>query len=192
MTRTSGLISQTVSFEVAYKHTMKTIYTNTVAEAKRKLVNKVLDRAPPDIDSSEITLPRLTRTTLSQVRSLYCKELKSYQVMIGSSPNDLCPICRHASHTTKHLFQCPDAPTNLNLLSLWNNPHGTAYFLQSLSSFIYLSLNPLLPCPPSEPPPVARAPCISLLLLRTDEPWQTKQPTNNPPARKLADALDTI
>jgi hypothetical protein len=109
---------------------MRTIHTNTVAEVKRKLVNKVLGRAPPDVDLSKITLRHLTRTTLSQVCSVYYKELKSYQHIIGSSPNDLCPIRQSASHTTKHLFECLDAPINPNLLSLC----GTTMWSSRLSS----------------------------------------------------------
>jgi hypothetical protein len=104
--------------EVSYKRTIKVIHTKAVSECKQKLVNKVLGRAPPDIDPFEISLPHISRTTLSQIRSLYNIELKCYQAKIVFSPDDVCPICRGAAHTTMHLFECPDAPTNLNVLSL--------------------------------------------------------------------------
>jgi hypothetical protein len=131
-----------------YKETIKDIHTKVVTESKRKLINKVLGRAPPDIDPSEMSLPRLTRSTLSQIRSKYCNKLKTYQAKIGSFPDNICPVCRGAPHTTKHLFDCPAAPTNIEVLSLWKSPHGAADFLRSLPSFDHLPPNPLTPVLP--------------------------------------------
>ena len=142
--------------ESLYKQTIKDIHTKVVTESKSKLINKVLGRAPPDIDPSEMSLPRLTRSTLSQIRSQYCNELKTYQARIGSSPNDICPVCRGAPHTTRHLFECPAAPTNLKVLSLWKDPRGAADFLRSLPSFDRLPPNPPYPRPPPMPPPRTR------------------------------------
>jgi hypothetical protein len=98
--------------EVFYKRTIEAIHTKVVSECKKKLLNKVLYRVSPGINPSEISLLRISRTTLSQVRSFYNKELKSCQAKIGSSPDDVCPICQGAAHTTMHLFECPLTSTS--------------------------------------------------------------------------------
>jgi hypothetical protein len=53
--------------EASYKRTLKQIHTTVVTECKQKLVNKVLGTAPPDIDPPESSLPRISRTTPSQL-----------------------------------------------------------------------------------------------------------------------------
>jgi hypothetical protein len=80
--------------KASYKRTIKKINIDVVTECKKKLVNTVLGTAPPDIDSSEKSFPCVTRSTLNQLRSSYSKDLKSYQVRIGTSPDDVCPVCR--------------------------------------------------------------------------------------------------
>jgi hypothetical protein len=132
---TDGVLS-----EASYKKTIKQIHTTVVTECKRKLVNKVLGTAPSDIDLSESSLPQISRTTLSQLRSSYSKDLRTYQARIGTSPDD---ICRNSPHITKHIFECPDAPTDLNVCALWNSPCGAADFLRSLPSLSHLPVNPL-------------------------------------------------
>ena len=142
--------------KIAYKRCINGIHTSVVSSCKQKLVNKVLGTVPPDIDPSESTLPRRSRTTLTQLRSLHCNNLKSYQAKIGTSQDDICPICREAPHTTRHLFECPAAPTNLSVLDLWKKPQEAADFLRTLPDFNHLPVNPPLPPPPPEPPPAAR------------------------------------
>jgi hypothetical protein len=115
---------------------------------KRRSNNKLLDGPPPDIDPSEKTLPRTSRCTLTQLRSRKCKDLKSYQHQIGSSPDDLCPACHGTSHTTAHLFSYPALPTDLGVLDLWRGPREATYFLRTSTSFTHLPH----PDPPPEPP----------------------------------------
>jgi hypothetical protein len=142
----------------AVKRTLKEIHTKVVADHKRTLVNKVLGSSPPPVDPSEQTLGRPTRCTLTQLRSDYCKNLKTYQARIGTAPNDLCPECLSVPHTSKHVFNCPSLPTSLTVRSLWSHPREAADFLRSSTSFANLPPNPPLPRPPPEPPPIARAP----------------------------------
>jgi hypothetical protein len=159
-----------------YKKTIKQIHTTVVSECKRKLVNKVLGTASPDHDPSESSFPSISRTTLSQVRS----RSKTYQYRIGTSPENVGPICRNAIHTTRYLFECQAAPINPNVHSLWNNPRGSADFLKSLPSFDHLPPNPPFPRTPPFPPQ-SRLLWLGLLLHATtpllhhptEKPWQT-------------------
>ena len=94
--------------------TMKKLHTNhTAATIERLAPNRVTGTSPPLIIKSERVLSRVQRTTLSQLRSGWCRQLKSYQALIGNSTDDLCPDCGLASHTTAHLFDCPSHPTPL-------------------------------------------------------------------------------
>jgi hypothetical protein len=134
--------------EVSLKRFLKAIHTNMVAANKRALNNKLLRGPPPDIDPTDRTLPRSSRCTLTQLRSRKCKDLKSYQHEIGSSPDDICPACRSMSHTTAHLFACPALPTNLGVLDLGKRSHEATYFQRTIPSFSHLPPNP----PPSSSP----------------------------------------
>jgi hypothetical protein len=144
-----------VLHQVSYKHVLESIHMSIVTENKLSLTSKLLGTASPDINPIEASLPRRTRTTLSQLRSTYCNDLKSYQNRIGSSPDELCPACRGTTHTTEHLFGCPSSPTDLGKLNLWKHPREAADFLWSLPSFDYLALKPPSPDSP-EPPPLAQ------------------------------------
>ncbi|KAI5756421.1 hypothetical protein M8J77_024977 [Diaphorina citri] len=92
-------------------------------------VNRVLDDVPPDINGAEIDLPRSTRCTLAQLRSGWCRLLNSYMSRIDGVTSNSCPKCNTGSHDVKHLFQCPAAPTNLDVTTLWTNPTEAARFL---------------------------------------------------------------
>ena len=87
--------------------TISSIHTDIVQESIITLApNNILNRQPPPIDPSKNYLPRIMRSTLSQLPCGHCARLQSYQHKIGSSPNDLCPECNARPHTTSHLFQC--------------------------------------------------------------------------------------
>ena len=107
------------------------IHTEEVAKAIDNIPpNKVLGQKAPEISSEEKTLPRGTRSTLSQLRSGYSSYLKSYLNRINPqkySPN--CPDCNFVCHDTMHLFDCPSKPTDLTVNSLWTTPVTAATFL---------------------------------------------------------------
>ena len=59
-----------------YEQKLKHLHTKSV-----KMIitnNKILNTVPPEINNSEKTLPRKTRSTLAQLRSGYSKYLNSY------------------------------------------------------------------------------------------------------------------
>ncbi|MCP4061384.1 MAG: hypothetical protein GY738_29760 [Pseudoalteromonas sp.] len=136
-----------------YKFTISQLHTSAVTQAINSYPpNPVLNHAPPDINPSEIPLPRHYRTILSQLRSNYCPKLQSYLHSINASLTPNCPSCPAdpTPETVHHLFSCPNNPTNLNPIDLWHNPHLVAAFLSTHPSFTGL---PPLPRPPPEPPP---------------------------------------
>ena len=97
-----------------YKQKLKHIHTKSVKEIIT--TNKILNTVPPEINKSEKTLPRKTRTTLAQLRSGYSNYLNSYKHRINPEIEDKCPHCQ-GPHTTLHLFECPNNPTTLVVLS---------------------------------------------------------------------------
>ena len=111
---------------------------------------------PPPIAPLEKSLPRITRTTLSQLRSGYCSRLRSYQARIGAAPTASCPECLNQDHNVGHLFDCPAFPTDLTTADLWHRPAAVADFLSILPSFSQIP--PPRTRPPPEPPPVLGRP----------------------------------
>jgi len=145
------LLSNGITPEEEFKTILKEIHTEAVEVAIQSYPNnKVLDAPAPCINEEEKELPRTYRTTLSQLRSGYCRGLNSYNARIGETTNSLCPSCNAADHTSRHLFSCPSHPTNLDVEDLWHQPVRTAAFLSTLP---FLSWLPELPRPPPEPPP---------------------------------------
>ncbi len=115
-----------------YKQRLKALHTSSVRNSIANLEhNKVLGAPPPAISDSEKALPRITRTTLSQLRSGYSTHLKSYMSRISKEVPvpDVCPLCQQPGHTTTHLFSCPANPTTLTPRDLWINPLECARFL---------------------------------------------------------------
>ena len=127
-----------------------TIHTRAVQDAigSRRL-NGVLSLAAPDVDHAEVDLPRVARTTLAQLRSGYCSALNTFQHRINQAPDTICPCCRQADHTTQHLFDCPEHPTDLVPLDLWQRPGEAVDFLITWPCFDRLHRER----PPPEPPP---------------------------------------
>ena len=141
------------------REVLRHLHTDAVASHLRESPpNRVLGAPPPDIDSSERSLPRHHRTTLAQLRSGHCSRLRSYQHRIGISDAAACPECDSSPHTVHHLFDCPAHPTTLTPLDLWRRPTRVAAYLLGLSAFEGLPdlpPDPQAPPPPPEPPPRA-------------------------------------
>ncbi|KAI5716048.1 hypothetical protein M8J77_026544 [Diaphorina citri] len=91
--------------------------------------NKVLQTKPPDISPDEKKLPRVTRTTLAQLRSGYSRILNSYMNRLDSNIEDRCPQCRGSPHNTLHLFNCPSKPTQMTPIDMWLKPIEVAEHL---------------------------------------------------------------
>ena len=139
-----------------YQAIVNEIHTQAVQDAiLNQPPNPILQEQPPDIAPVETQLPRVYRTTLSQLRSGYCKSLNSFQHLINPSIDPSCPSCDSGeAHTTHHLFHCAAHPTGLGVRDLWDRPDLVSSFLASLPFFDYL---PALPPPPPEPPPTGPA-----------------------------------
>ena len=113
------------------KTKIKAIHTSEVKNALDSLPpNKVLGTKPPDINKEELTLSRHVRSQLSQLRSGYSRRLNNYLHKLDDNIDDKCPNCNNSTHDTRHLFNCPDDPTNLDVLSLWTKPKLAAAFLK--------------------------------------------------------------
>jgi hypothetical protein len=89
----TGLNDEGVLPEVSYKRTIKAIHTKVLSDIKRSIVSKLLGIALPDINPKEETLPRLRRCVPTQVRFTYCKNLQTYQNLLGAALDILCPVC---------------------------------------------------------------------------------------------------
>ena len=114
----------------SYKSAIKSIHTSCVQEAiAAQGINRVLGTIPPEVHKSEITLPRSTRATLTQLRSGFSKSVNSYMSIIDPTISNNCPDCDASPHDIDHLFACRSKPTYLTTRSLWNCPKEAAQFL---------------------------------------------------------------
>ena len=73
-----------------------------------------------------------------QLRSGFCRCLRSYRVVVDQSDPSSCPKCDAAEHTVEHLFQCNFFPTTLYRLDLLINPSRPVSFLVCLLFLIVL------------------------------------------------------
>ena len=114
----------------------KQLHTDIVGQAIDSLgPNRVLGRSPPPIDASETSLPRITRVTLSQLRSGHCVKLRDLQLRLGKTLDDICPDCSLFPQTVAHLFDCPAHPTTLDVSALWEAPRDAADHIRSFAAF---------------------------------------------------------
>ena len=112
-----------------HKLILKDIHTNSVSNCKENYSNnKVLNAPAPEINPEVTKLKRETCST--QLRSGYSKMLQSYLNRLDNSVPDICPKCNQSSHTIKHLFNCTNHPTDIEVISLWTRPIDAAKFLK--------------------------------------------------------------
>ena len=113
-----------------FKQVLKKIHTETVQECISTYApNKALQSRPPEINKDETNLPRNVRVELARLRSGYSRKLNSYLHKIDEQTVDECPSCAATPHDVKHIFNCPDNPTDLTVRDLWSNPRAVATFL---------------------------------------------------------------
>ena len=133
-----------------YRQSLNSLHTSAVLSSVSSLeANKVLQAPPPPVSELERSLPRRTRSLLSQLRSGYSSALRSYSTRIGAHPDPTCPDCGCSPHTSSHLFCCPASPTQLTVADLWQDPVSAAAFLANIPSIA----GAFGPRPPPEPPP---------------------------------------
>ena len=140
----------------AFPETKNALHTKFVTQAiDAQGLHPLLNAPTPDINNTETDLPRLHRSTLSQLRSSHCQKLASYQYRVTPRRADspICPHCRQSEETVLHIFNCPSVPTDLLVGDLWLRPKRVATFLSQHPSFNLPPLDAPLPRPPPEPPP---------------------------------------
>jgi hypothetical protein len=110
-----------------YRKALADLHTRCVAATLVNLQpNRVLGRPPPEVDISERLLPHDTRILLAQLRSGFCKHLRSFDRLLNEENPDDCPRCHMEEDTTEHLFYCLANPTELHVESLWTTPIAAA------------------------------------------------------------------
>ena len=116
------------------------IHTDTVKMELEKNQERIrLNGWPPlgtdlNINQEELTLPRLARCRLSQLRSGYCSQLNSYRNRIDPTIENKCPDCKKTPHDVPHLFKCKKNPTTLTTSDLWRQPAKVAKWLNLVKS----------------------------------------------------------
>ena len=117
--------------EQIYKKVLKEIHTTEVANTLNSYdKNRVLGTDPPKICQSEMTLNRLARSRLAQLRSGFSYLLNSYRNRIDEEVQNVCPLCKITPHDSQHLFHCNSNPTDLVLRDLWQRPKLVAEFFK--------------------------------------------------------------
>ena len=110
-----------------HKERQKAIHTREVGLTLANYPpNRVLYRKPPEINREEENLSRIVRTRLARLRSGFCRSLNSYLSRIDESVTNTCPLCNATPHDTAHLFNCPENPTDLEVIDLWTRPAQVA------------------------------------------------------------------
>ena len=106
------------------KATLQALHTDAVDKAvKCHGRNVVLDGRPSHISSSERDLIREERSTLAQLRSVYCRLLGSYKSRIKKDASlNVCVDYGTTPHDVQHLFVCPAHLTTMIPSDLWSRP----------------------------------------------------------------------
>ena len=120
--------------------------------------NKVLDDYPPPINDEETLLKRSQRTTLSQLRSRYCRLLRSYKHRLDDEMEDSCLECGTSPHDVRHLFNCPAHHTILLFTYLKSL---VSWMLDKYNFLIYEISNPKR----LRPKPKIKKHCCSYMLI---------------------------
>ena len=104
--------------------TLQARHTDAVDKAvKSHERNVVLVGRPISSSELDLTLTRKERSTLSQLRSGYCRLLGSYKSRIKKDASlNACADCGTMPHDVKHLFVCPAHPTTMIPSYLWSRP----------------------------------------------------------------------
>ena len=118
-----------------YPVNFKNFTTKKIAES---LANVILGTIPPAISPSEISLPRIQRTTLAQLQYGHCKLLNVYKVLLKHTISALCTECLFRRQTVTHIFNCDAVPTPHS--SYCTRSLDEPYFCLQLSSLSSLYL----------------------------------------------------
>ncbi|KAF2359435.1 Reverse transcriptase domain [Trinorchestia longiramus] len=146
----SSWVQQNETITLTYKTLINSIFSRP---SLQRAPNRILQLPPLPISEQERSLPRFTRTLLSQLRSGHSRALNSYQARIEAAQDPTCPACGAAGQITSH----PNIPPTLPLwTSGWTQcprQPSSALSLHSQPTFLLLSApHPSLPRTPESPP----------------------------------------
>ena len=110
----------------SYMSAISSINQDAVRTAIESSSSKLPNGRPPPIATVEQTLPRKTRTILTQLCTGRSRILGQYMNRIDPTTHNHCHKCGQSPHDTHHLFDCPLKPTTLTVESLWTAPTETA------------------------------------------------------------------
>ena len=113
----------------SYKSAISSIHQDAVRTAIESSSSILLSGLPPLIATVDQTLPRKTRTILTQLRTSHSRILGQYTKRIVPAARNHCHNCGHSLHETHHLFEFPPKPTTLTVESPWTAPTETAKHL---------------------------------------------------------------
>ena len=118
----------------------KLIHTETVrAHIAQRDAHLLLQTQAPDVDASEVTLPRASSRTLAQLRAQKGPLLRAYLCNIGAAEDPSCPLCGHHCHDVAHLFECQHIQTLLTPLDLWRRPVRAAALVSEWEAALALA-----------------------------------------------------
>ena len=113
----------------SYKSTISSIHQDVVRTVIESSSSKLCNGRPPPITTAEQTLPRKTRTILTQLHTGHRHILGQYINRIDPTARNNCHNRGQSPHDTHHLFDCPSKPTTLTVESLWTALTETAKHL---------------------------------------------------------------
>jgi hypothetical protein len=115
------------------KKVRKEIHTSSVHYAMlNQSPNLVLGGYPPPISTTEVSLPRVTRCRLAQLRAGYSPLIRDYACRIDPNIPNSCPLCDSSPHDVRHLFSCSQHPITSSVEQLWSDPTLVAHELDLL------------------------------------------------------------
>ena len=110
------------------KHIHTTITSQYLSFRKN---NKVTNTTPYDILSSKQTLPHHMHTKLGQLKA---NKLPFFKVTLKETDMPQCPLWLLHTHSTNHLFNFSQLPTQHTTTILWKKPLETAEVIQEWES----------------------------------------------------------
>jgi hypothetical protein len=119
---------------INWQNRVKELHTEAVGrELRDRSPNRVLGEEPPDVNRREKRLPRQVRCVLSQLRSGFCRHLKSYQHKLNPLIANECPDCHGTPHDVLHIFNCPVRRNpRVGVRDLWSRPIVAGRFLHNM------------------------------------------------------------
>ena len=99
-----------------------TSYKSAISSIHQDAARTAIVSSCCQVATAELTLSRMTRTILAQMRTGHSRILSQNTKRIDPTALNHCHNCGHSPHDTHHLFDCPSKPTTRAVESLWIEP----------------------------------------------------------------------